>query len=270
MDHNILSLILISLISFYSCSKDDSVTFPNDEKFNEMIFLEGGAFWMGDSSLAPHLETPVHKVNLSDFFISRYEISQIEWNRIMNFNPSIQKGNYLPVSKILWIDAIIYCNERSRIEGLTSCYVINDSDNVLLNLNCNGYRLPTEAEWEYAAKGGKQSQKYNFSGSDSLNEVGWYRANSNQIIKEVGIKKPNEIGLYDMSGNVYEWCWDRFTNYDSLEVINPIGPSTGIFRIIRGGSFEYFPDQALVTFRSINIPEDNFYNCGLRIVRSFK
>lgn len=270
MKHKILYITLIIFIFLNACSEEDSITVPDDTKYNEMIFVEGGSFWMGDSSLSHHGDTPVHKVNLSDFYISEYEVTQGEWNKIMPFNPSIQKGDILPISKIIWIDAVKYCNEKSNLDNLTPCYIIQDSNNIVLNLNCNGYRLPTEAEWEYAAKGGKKSNGFVYSGSDSLNEVGWYSENSNGLIKEPGLKKPNELGLYDMSGNVYEWCWDVYARYDSAEVTNPIGPATGIARVIRGGSFEYFPDQAHVTWRSINISEDDFYNCGFRLVRSFK
>jgi formylglycine-generating enzyme len=251
-----------------SCSKDDEPT--SSEIIDTMIFIEGGTFWMGDSTIVNHLETPVHKVNLSDFFISKFELTQREWNKTMSINPSVQKGDQLPVSKLLWIDAIKYCNARSNVEGFTPCYTIDDSDNVTLNLYCNGYRLPTEAEWEYSSRGGNLSLGYKFSGSDSLNEVGWYIANSNGLIHNIGEKKPNELGLYDMSGNCYEWCWDWFAYYDSVEVTDPLGPLSGGFKIIRGGSYEYSTDQALNTFRSINLPYDNYYNCGIRLVRSFK
>lgn len=267
-----LLFISFTILLTTSCKNDNAVDSQMEVKNNDLVFVQGGSFMMGDSSLLAHLETPVHKVNLNDFYISKYEITQKEWNEIMDFNPSAWLGDNLPVSGLVWMDAIRYCNERSKKENLSLCYTIIGDNDVTLDLNSNGYRLPTEAEWEYTAKGGQQIQGLKYSGSDNLDEVGWVSSNSDKMTHNVGNKKPNELGIYDMSGNVYEWCWDKFAQYDSVEKTNPIGSleESQSFRIIRGGSFQYLSDQALVSFRSINIFNDDYYNCGIRVVRSFK
>jgi formylglycine-generating enzyme required for sulfatase activity len=211
-------------------------------------------------------------VTIADFYIGKYTVTQKEWVEVMGNNPAKFKGDNLPVETVSWYDSIEYCNKRSIKEGQQPCYNIDksrpDPNNkpdphqgdldtlkwlVTLNPGANGYRLPTEAEWEYAAGGGQKSRSHTFSGSDEVDEVAWYWRNSGDKIlsgawawrnieqnhnqtKPVGRKKPNELGLYDMSGNVREWCWDWFGEAVG-NGIEPQGSASGFGRIWKGGGW---------------------------------
>ncbi len=205
-------------------------------------------------------EKPVHQVRISSFYIGKYEVTQKEWREMMGSSPSYFKGDDRPVENVSWYDVIEYCNQRSLKEGLTPCYTIDksrkdpnntiSSDNlkwsVSVNWLVNGYRLPTEAEWEYAARGGNKSKGFKYSGSYDLGTVAWYDENSYAKGENhpdygthiVGTKAPNELGIYDMSGNVYEWCWDWYDfGYDARgQSSDPTGPKSGRGRVLRGGS----------------------------------
>jgi formylglycine-generating enzyme required for sulfatase activity len=170
----------------------------------------------------------------------------------MNPNPSVHTGGTLPVEGVTWFNAAEYCNKLSEVEGLTPAYTLSvssvttpffgtvTSGTVTLNPNATGYRLPTEAEWEYAARGGNQSQDFTYSGSNNRAEVSWYNQNSGNTLHAAGGKLPNELGLYDMSGNVREWCWDWWgNNYSSDPQTDPTGPasSSDTTRVLRGGGY---------------------------------
>ncbi|HOD54955.1 MAG TPA: formylglycine-generating enzyme family protein [Candidatus Cloacimonadota bacterium] len=233
---------------------------------NVMVLIEGGTFRMGsDSGL--ETEKPEHQVTVSSFYLNKYTVTQKEWYEIMLSNPSEVEGDYFPVENISWYDAIEYCNRKSIKDCLTPCYTINGKD-VICNFDSNGYRLPTEAEWEFAMRGGNKTENYHHSGSDDIHEVAWFIENSEFSSHPIGTKKPNELGLYDMSGNVYEWCWDRFDFYTSEEKVNPKGPETGENRVFRGGSWSSKKEYCTVANRYYNQAEKNVFNIGLRLAKS--
>ena len=209
---------------------------------NGFVLVEAGTFQMGStgvvsvSMLGDRDEKPDHSVRISRaFYMSNYEVTQKQWREVMGINPSYFKGDDLPVEQVSWYDAVEYFNRLSRREGLTPCYS-GSGDSILCNFSANGYRLPTEAEWEYAARGGNQSKGYTHAGSNSVGDVGWYDGNSGGATHPVGRKRPNELGLYDMSGNVWEWCWDWYVAYSSSTATDPVGASGGPDRMNRGGS----------------------------------
>jgi len=220
------------------------------------ILVEGGSFLMGSNeSESNDNERFVHKVTLDSFYIGKYPITQREYKDITGHNPSNNQSDDHPVENVNWFEAVIYCNRRSEKEGLELYYEITDiyvsSEELTATVSIKGgfgYRLPTEAEWEYAARGGKKrKQVFRYSGSDNLDDVGWYAANSKHKTHQVGKKKPNELMIYDMSGNVLEWCWDWYESdyYCKSPEKNPLGSNNGSkssypshkYRVLRGGSF---------------------------------
>jgi len=237
-----------------------------------MVSVKGGTFHMGSS--VNNSEKPVHAVTVSDFYIGKYQITQKEWREIMGNNPSYFKGDNLPVERVNWFEAVEFCNLKSQKEGLTNCYS-NSGNNVTCNWEANGYRLPTEAEWEYAARGGClggtvllcKNKQHEYSGSDNIDEVAWYGENSGKQTHDVGTKKANEIGIYDMSGNVWEWCWDWHGNYSTDSQTNPRGPSSGSNRVLRGGSWDYDSDRCRVASRNDFSPHA-INSFGFRILRT--
>ncbi|MCL2246945.1 MAG: formylglycine-generating enzyme family protein [Lentimicrobiaceae bacterium] len=196
----------------------------------ELIFVEGGTFTMGctdDECDDTEKELPAHEVTLSSFYIAKYTVTQEVWRAVMGENPSYFKGDLLPVETVSWYDAQDFIGKLNTITG-------------------NKYRLPTEAEWEYAARGGNQSKGFKYSGSNDIDVVAWYKENNNGTTHPVGTKAPNELGIYDMSGNISEWCSDWYGTYTAESQINPVGPSTGTFKIRRGGNWQ---NPNLITFR---------------------
>lgn len=242
-------------------------------------------------------------VAISDFYIDKYEVTQKEWTEVMGSNPSRFKGDDLPVEMVSWYDAIEYCNRRSRKEGLQPYYNIDkihkDPNNepdpqfgdlddvkwtVTTNPGANGYRLPTEAEWEYAAGGGRISRNYIYAGGDDIDEVGWYWRNSGRHFlkgawmwrdlkdnqdqtKPVGGKKPNELGLFDMSGNVREWCWDWYGDLKS-NVRNPQGSRKGFRRVWKGGGWMGAAFTDMTAFRGGLAANGKGPDQGFRVCRN--
>ena len=187
-----------------------------------MVQVKGGRFQMGGTpeqvSDAYNNEKPVHEVTLSDYYMGKYEVRQSEWEAVMGSNPSRFKGADLPVEQVSWEDCHEFIERLNALTGLS-------------------FKLPTEAQWEYAARGGRLSKGYKYSGSNNLGEVGWYGSNSGDCTHRIGEKQPNELGLYDMSGNVWEWCEDLYGNYSSDSQRDPSGAASGFSRVTRGGSW---------------------------------
>ena len=216
-----------------------------------MLFVQGGAFTMGCSGNdCIYSELPDHQVQLSNFYIGKYEVTQAQWQEVMGNNPSCFTGENLPVEQVSWNDVKEFITQLNRMTG-------------------KQYRLPTEAEWEYAARGGQRSNGYLYSGSNTIGNVAWYWNNipsrtsgtAGYGTQPVGTKSPNELGIYDMSGNVWEWCSDWYLeNYYSISPLyNPQGPSSGSIRVIRGGCWGSGTNITRISFRG-NFWLDNNYN----------
>ena len=219
---------------------------------NNMVYVQGGTFMMGataeQGSDAYDDERPVHQVTLPSFSICRYEVTQEEWQAVMGNNPSNFKGSKRPVENVSWND----CQEFIR---------------KLNTMTRKQFRLPTEAEWEFASRDGIKSQGYKYSGSNNLNSVAWYADNSGDTTHDVGQKSPNELGIYDMSGNVWEWCSDWDGNYSSSSQTNPTGSYSGSFRVCRGGSRRYYAGSCRVSFRDRNTPDYRDDYLGFRLAQ---
>jgi formylglycine-generating enzyme required for sulfatase activity len=185
-----------------------------------MVYVEGGTFVMGATDElgndAYDWEKPTHQVTLSSFSINKYEVTQEEWQVVMGNNPSWFKGAKRPVEKVSWEECQEFILKLNAMTG-------------------RHFRLPTEAEWEYAARGGNKSHGYKYAGSNDLKSVGWYDFNCRNETHNVGSRQPNELGLYDMSGNVWEWCQDWYGSYSSDAQTNPTGPTSGSYRVVRNG-----------------------------------
>ncbi|MDR1325094.1 MAG: SUMF1/EgtB/PvdO family nonheme iron enzyme [Treponema sp.] len=231
-----------------------------------MVRVAGGSFRMGNM-IGEDDERPVHTAYINGFFMGKTEVTQGEYRTIIGTNPSGVFGDTLPVENVSWYDAVEYCNKLSLKEGLTPAYS-GSNDNITCSFTANGYRLPTEAEWEYAARGGnRDSLVFSYAGGNSVGVLGWYNNNSEKHIREVGIKSPNSLGLYDMSGNVWEWCWDWYGAYSSTEQSDPKGAQRGSYRVTRGGSWNSSADQLRTTYRNYGDPAVRYHDLGFRVVR---
>ena len=228
-----------------------SIITVNGVAFN-MVKVSGGTFQMGATSEqgsdAESDEKPVHQVTLSDYYIGETEVTQELWQAVMGSNPSGFTGSgLLPVERVSWDDCQTFITKLNALTGMQ-------------------FRLPTEAEWEFAARGGNSSQGYKYSGSNNIVDVAWYTKNSNSKTHEVGTKAPNELGLYDMSGNVWEWCQDWYDYYSSSAQTNPTGPTSGYHHMHRGGSWYGSAGNCRVSRRKFITPYDGVgRDHGLRL-----
>jgi len=213
----------------------------------EMIRIPAGSIMMGDKNGEVD-EKPVHKVVVDGFYMDKYEVTQEEYERLMHVNPSRWKGKKNPVERVRWSDAVRYCNARSEEEGLQSCYNLKTWE---CDFSANGYRLPTEAEWEYACRAGTTTNRFFGAKADKLKLYAWYKKNAGGRTRPVGQKLPNPWGLYDMYGNVWEWCNDLYQvdYYKKSPQQNPRGPNVGEKRVLRGGSWDTKADHCRSGFR---------------------
>ena len=216
----------------------------------KMIAVKGDTFQMGATSEqgsdAKSDEKPVHNVTLSDYYIGETEVTQELWDAVMGSNPSNFKGNKKPVENVSWNDCQEFITKLNQLTG-------------------KNFRLPTEAEWEYAARGGNKSLDYKYSGSDIVGVVAWYYSNCGSQTHDVKTKQANELGIYDMSGNVLEWCQDRYGSYSSGSQTNPTGPSSGSYRVFRGGGWSSDAGSCRVSYRNYDSPGGRFNKIGFRL-----
>ena len=245
------------------------------------IKVEGGTFNNGTSN-----------VTLSTFYLDRIEITQGEYLAVMAADPSNFAGAdslKLPVEQTTWFNAIEYCNRRSMQENLTPCYsykvgeieygtnpnawppgwsgTASNHTNFSCNWTANGYRLPTEMEWMFAARGGNSTHNYTYSGSPTIGDVAWYYDNAGSTTHPVATKNANELQLFDMSGNVWEWCWDIYGAYPSGAQTDPHGPSSGTYRVERGGGWNIYASYCTVSFRNYLSATYGNINVGFRVCR---
>ncbi len=262
----LLTLMLIAILTLAGCSNDE----PDVVKDNQLVFtvngvsftmvkVEGGTFMMGaQGSYEIEYEKPVHEVTLTNnYYIGQTEVTQALWQTVMGNNPSFfNEGDYgtnlkRPVEEVSWNDCQVFISKLNELTGKT-------------------FRLPTEAEWEYAARGGNKSQGYKYAGSNTIEDVVWYYRNAYYVnsigtTHTVATKAPNELGLYDMSGNVWEWCQDWYRIYNSSPSVNPAGPTSGDSRVYRGGSCIEYDWNCRVLSRSGLNPEFSSGYLGLRL-----
>lgn len=255
------TLFTLSLLAFVGCGElveqgEESIT-----KYVEnascglnmkMIWVDGGTFTMGataeQGSDAYWDEPPTHSVTLDGYYIAECEVTHAQWRAIMGSSPSYFTGDTsLPVEQVSWNDIQEFCEELSSKTG-------------------KKYTLPTEAQWEYAARGGNKSKGYKYSGSNTIGDVAWYYDNSSSTTHPVKQKQPNELGLYDMSGNVWEWCSDWKGSYSNSSQTNPTGPSSGNYRVIRGGSWYSGAGGCRVSKREQDYPSSRYFGFGFRVV----
>ena len=231
-----------------------TITIPVKDGISiDMVRVEAGTFTMGATAEMEDPygdEKPTHQVTLTnDYYMGKYEVTQALWQAVMNSNPSYFKGDNLPVEQVSWDDCQEFLSKLNSITGKT-------------------FRLPTEAEWEYAARGGKKSRGYQYSGSNNLSDVAWYKDNSDRKTHAVGSKQANELGIYDMSCNVREWCQDWYGSYSSSSQVNPISANSGSLRVIRGGSWNFNASFCRSSYRYGHSPDLRYDDLGLRLVLS--
>ncbi len=236
----------------------DILEFEVEDVSFKMIFVEHGSFTMGatpEQEDPYNGEKPAHKVTLTkDYYMGETQVSQVLWEAVMGNNLSCFEGEERPVESVSWNECQEFIRELNR--------------KLRSQLHGKSFRLPTEAEWEFAARGGNKSCGYQYSGSDDLDEVACYSGNSDSETCDVASFAPNELGIYDMSGNVCEWCHDWYGSYNRSSQTDPKGPSSGSNRVIRGGSWRGVVRVCRLSFRYYRSPDDSDFNLGLRLALS--
>lgn len=242
-------VIVISLSDFGETTNEyDIVTFTvNGVSFN-MIFVQGGTFTMGATPEQGRdvIAGPPHQVTLSDYYIGQTEVTQELWVAVMGENISCFRGDNLPADGVNWDECQVFIQKLNQLTG-------------------ENFRLPTEAEWEYAARGGNRSEGYMYSGSNDIDEVAWYGYKQSFGTQPVATKRPNELGIYDMSGSLWEWCQDWYGFYSTEPAVNPQGPSTGLGRVMRGGNWLDIGSICKVSERYYRESDCNMYILGFRL-----
>jgi len=229
---------------------DETPAESKTESGVEMVQLQGGRFTMGDEN---EVDAILHEVAVSSFYMDKYLVTQEEYQRVMGKNPSRWKADNNPVEQVRWSDAVRYCNARSRLEDLQPCYDLNTWQ---CNFDANGYRLPTEAEWEYACRAGTKTTYFFGDEPSKLKDYAWFDKNSGGKPRPAGQKPPNPWGLYDMHGNVWEWCNDfyKVDYYQESPEENPRGPSSGDTKVVRGGAWKFSDESCRSGYRYNEAP----------------
>jgi formylglycine-generating enzyme required for sulfatase activity len=253
---------------------------------SDFVLIKGGTFTMGSPASEPERGTDEtqRRVTVSDFYIAKSSVTQREYSQLMGSNPSEFKGDNLPVENVTWFDAVRYCNARSTREGLTPAYTIS-GETVAWNRAASdqrsaGYRLPTEAEWEYACRAGTTTpfnigsnitdreancyNNYGYNNNSSGRVTGGYRGRTSPVNSYAA----NSWGLFDMHGNVADWCWDWYGEYGAGAQTNPAGAATGTLRVNRGGGWNDFPKHIRSAYRAATPPGNGSFNLGFRLVRN--
>lgn len=242
-------ILFLTLVLSAEERNDLIIKLPNNQVM-EFILVEAGTFRMGSPRNEPDRfqNENQHRVTLTnDYYIGKYPVTQAQWLSLMEKNPSHFQGDNRPVDSVSWVDC------QNFIEKL------ND-------YTSKNFRLPTEAEWEFAARGGNNSNGYMFSGSDNIDDVAWYIGNSQYQTHPVGLKLPNELGIYDMNGNILEWCNDRYGEYPRGRVVDPTGPESGHYRVLRGGAWNFNAANCRIAHRGNSFPSRGWHFTGFRLV----
>lgn len=293
----VIFLTLLSVFSLAACSRTENGNVTESENSTEVtemgipddfVLIQGGSFQMGspETEAWRSADETQHSVTVSDFYMSKYELTQKEYEEVTGQNPSNFSGENLPVENVSWMDAVAYCNTRSEKEGLTPAYAI-DGQSVSWDRSADGYRLPTEAEWEYACRAGTVTPFYmeNSPSAEEANYYGHYPyeiednyfsqgdlevqpGEYRQTTVEVGSFSENPYGLYDMHGNVGEWVWDYYGEYPTEEQTDPAGPESGTLRVYRGGGWNDFAKNMRSAYRATLEQNQGSFNIGIRLVRN--
>ena len=263
-------LIFLGLASQKTTEAQETQLMQSTATHLPLVTLSGGIFKMGDTGAAEGepAERPVREVTVAPFALGVYEVTQAQFEAIMGYNPSYNVGPNKPVEQVSWYDAVRFCNRLSLLDGLDPAYQIDPVEGYKLTLGANGYRLPSEAEWEYAARAGTTTDTYagdlmTREGQDTnLDRIAWYLyGEPDGYTREVGGKEPNAFGFYDILGNVFEWTEDWYASYDGLSAPEPI-------KVLRGGAMDSWAYYNRVSYRYRLHPSYTSYNIGFRIARS--
>lgn len=248
---------------------------------DDMVLIKGGSFMMGspESEFRREKDETRHRVAVSDFQLARHEVTQKQYQELIGHNPSNFSGDDLPVENVTWYEAVAYCNALSRKEGLAPAYGVSGSAEALTvtwNRQADGYRLPTEAEWEYAARSGTTGPFYTGDNvtTDQANYYGNYPYNNHprgqyrSRTVPVGSLAPTPWGLHEMHGNVWEWCWDWYGEYPAGDQTDPVGPESGTYKVNRGGGWNDFGRHLRSAYRAAHPPANHTFNLGFRLARN--